>query len=219
MNYFELFNKVMLELNLTPLSNFENACKSEHLRILENLRRANVEILTKYDWDFMKNQNVHKLQAGENIIPVKHLGTVTKIMEGSTKLQFAPLRGAFIDGEGVSGGHYSIWKNYIVLPKSDMEREIYLEYTALEFARDASGGLKGNFEAADDVSILPEPYGDDILVYGAVVLTKANPKFEKFSFWQKCYNDAVLRLIESEKKSYHMEPKISLRVIRGGLYD
>ena len=211
MNYFELFNKVMLELNLSPLSNFENALKSEHLRILENLKRVNLEILTKYDWDFMKNQSVHKLQAGENIIPIKRLGTVTKIMEGSTELNYAPLKGYFIDGEGVSGGTYSVWKNYIVLPKADTERGIYLEYTVLEFARGECGEFKSNFETACDVSILPEPYGDDILVYGAVVLTKANPKFEKFAFWQKCYNDAILRLIESEKKTFHMEPKITIR--------
>lgn len=217
MNYFELFNKVMLELNLTQLSNFENATKSEHLRILENLRRTNVEILTKYDWDFMKNQTTHELQAGENIIPIKHLGTVTKILANSVPLRYAPLKGTFIDGEGVSGGSYSIWKNYVVLPKSDMARKIYVEYTVLEFAKNAQGGYKRNFEAADDKSILPEPYGDDILVYGATILTKANPKFEKFPFWQKCYNDAVLRLVESEKKSYHLEPKITLKVPRGGM--
>ncbi len=212
MNYFELFNKVMLELNLTPLSNFENALKSEHLRILENLRRANVEILTKYDWDFMKNQATHELESGENIVAVRHLGTVTRLLCNSCEMRFAPLRGVFTDAEGLSGGEYSIWKDYIILPKSDQKRTVYLEYTSYRFAVDADGSLKANFEAAEDKSILPEPFGDDILVYGATILTKANPKFEKFAFWQKCYNDAVLRLVESEKKSYHKEPCVRLKV-------
>ncbi len=212
MNYFELFNKVMLELNLTPLSNFENALKSEHLRILENLKRANVEILTKYDWDFMKNQATHELESGENIVAVSHLGTVTRLLCNSCQMRFVPLRGVFTDAEGLSGSEYSIWKDYIILPKSDQKRTIYLEYTSYRFAVDADGSLKANFEAAEDKSILPEPFGDDILVYGATVLTKANPKFEKFAFWQKCYNDAVLRLVESEKKSYHKEPCVRLKV-------
>ena len=217
MNYFELFNKVMLELNLTPVSNFENATKSEHLRILENLRRANVEILTKYDWDFMKNQATHKLSSGENIVAVSHLGTVTRLLCNSCEMQFAPLKGVFADAEGIGAGCYSVWRDYIILPKSDQERTIYMEYSSYRFAVAADGALRANFEAASDKSVLREPFGDDVLVYGAVILTKANPKFEKFSFWQKCYNDAVLRLIESEKKTYHKEPCVRLDVYdRGG---
>lgn len=93
MNYFELFNKVMLELNLTPLTNFENARKSEHLRILENLRRVNTEILTKYDWDFMKNQATYKLREGENIVAVSNLGTVTRLLCNSHPLKYSKLKG------------------------------------------------------------------------------------------------------------------------------
>lgn len=216
MNYFELFNKVMLELNLTPLTNFENARKSEHLRILENLRRVNTEILTKYDWDFMKNQATYKLRGGENIVAVNNLGTVTRLLCNSCPLKYSKLKGVFADGEGIPSGSYSIWKDYIILPKSAENREIYMEYTAYRFAVGEDGSLKANFEAQDDKSILPEPFGDDILVYGATILTKANPKFEKFSFWQKCYNDSILRLIESEKKSYHKEPQIVLKVPHSG---
>ncbi len=212
MNYFELFNKVMLELNLSPVTNFENATKSEHLRILENLRRVNLEILTKYDWDFMKNQTSYELNEGENIVAISNLGTVTRLLCNNLPLRYAPLKGVFTDAEGIPAGCYSIWRDYVVLPKIRQKRKIYLEYTAYKFARAEDGDLKGNFELASDKSILPEPFGDDVLVYGAVILTKANPKFEKFPFWQKCYNDAILRLIESEKKSYHKEPHITLKV-------
>ena len=33
MNYFEIFNKVLMELNYRPVQNFENIYKTEHRKI------------------------------------------------------------------------------------------------------------------------------------------------------------------------------------------
>ena len=73
MNFLELFNRVLLELNYRPLppnmvnsapdaDDFTRVFKTEHLRILENLKQVNAEVFSSEDWAFKGSEKNHSAQ-------------------------------------------------------------------------------------------------------------------------------------------------------------
>lgn len=146
MNFLELFNKALLELNYRPLSrvsvssgnnanDFERIFKTEHLRVLENLKRVNAEVCSSADWGFLQEKT------------------------------------------------YS--------------------------AQGPDGALKENLEGPDDLSLIPRGYGD-VLVYGAVLKTKATPSHPKFAFWNASYTRALTRMRAECKDDIRDVPRISV---------
>ena len=53
MTFFEIFNKVLLELNYRAVSVFEDIYKNEHKKILDAINRVNEEVLSSFEWDFL----------------------------------------------------------------------------------------------------------------------------------------------------------------------
>lgn len=58
--FFEIFNKVLLELNYRTVSSFEDIYKNEHTKILDAINRVNEEVLSSYNWPFLLRKRVFK---------------------------------------------------------------------------------------------------------------------------------------------------------------
>lgn len=193
MNYFQIFNKVMLELSYRPVAVWENIFKTEHLRILENINRVNSDVCLSFEWPFLKKKDILTLPAGAIETEQEISGQILKVYNKNSKLQFCPDAERFYS-ESMPQNTYSYFNNKILFGKSAVERELTVYYTSSLPVLDAEGSEKALLEHEDDISKIPLPYAEQILVYGTCLKTKANPQHQKFSFWNTLYTMALVNL-------------------------
>lgn len=94
--FFEIFNKVLLELNYRTVGSFEDIYKNEHTKILDAINRVNEEVLSSYEWPFLLRTRVFEAKQCDisTIFPsdkskeVSHISTISgenQSTEGNTE--------------------------------------------------------------------------------------------------------------------------------------
>lgn len=209
MNYFEIFNKVLLELNYRPALSFEGIYKSEHKKILDAINRVNNEVLASYDWDFLDKQTFINVEENKNVYPLEFEGNIKAVYKYNERVSYTPNSEELETGV-LSGNFYSVARNSIIIPKPRKNEVYKIIYQGRNFAMGADGSFKECLSAGDDVSILPMPFAEHILVYGACLKTKANPSYPKFGFWNTMYIQALANLLKKSPQTSESEPFISL---------
>jgi len=215
MTYFDLFNKVMLELNYRPVSVFENIFKSEHLKILDNLNLVNSEVLQAFDWNFLIRKKHVCLENGEISVENAVDGRPVKVMEGSRQLKYSPYYEKFY-AQNPPCASYSVFGDDLLFKKSQKKRNFTVYYCTNKIVKGKAGEEKEQFTDKDDTSIMPMPYAEQILVYGTCLRTKANPNFPKFAFWNLMFKEALLKLRATCSKTFEECPFISLSPVKKG---
>ncbi len=208
MNYFELFNKVMLELNYRQITVFANVFKSEHLRILENLNRVNSEICASENWPFLaRSANITVLA---NTIEADNVeGKITKVFKGKQRLAFSPFYESFFNGCNVNN-YYSFYDDKLLFPKSASRQVYQVFYNTDKIARAQDGTLKTKMTLEGDEPLLPQPFAEQLLVYGTCMRTKANPNFPKFAFWATMFREAYANFRKLNGLSFEDTPYLTL---------
>ena len=69
---------------------------------------------------------------------------------------------------------------------------------------------KTDLEEAYDTSLIPMPFAEQLLVYGACLRLKANPQYFKFSYWLSMYKEALLNLKSKTSVSALSSPVVNL---------
>ncbi len=126
MNFFQLINAVLAQMDLPQLQNFSDAKLPVHTKIKDYIRRANADIITYHDWGFANDE-----------------------------------------------------KNFI---------------------KNEFGELKKNFKYEGDKSIIPEPFGSEMIVYWVCVELNQEPNNPKYAHWLQRYNKAFSELNAAGKK-------------------
>lgn len=234
MNYFEIFNKVLLELNYRAIQTFENIYKSEHKKILEAINRVNNEVLASYEWPFLERTTLLDVIEGENIYTLPFSGPIKCVysadasyesyLEDSNRknpvwkrvlytphteeLLYSRLLGEYYavaagNSRGAGGGK-------IIFQKPACDKVYSITYYSRNFALGENGDFKEKLTAEEDVSILPMPFAEHILVYGTCLKIKANPSYPKFAFWNTMYIQALANLRQKSPQTKECEPFIKL---------
>lgn len=237
MNYFEIFNKVLLELNYRAVQTFENIYKSEHKKILEAINRVNNEVLASYDWPFLERTTILDVLKGENIYPLSFSGQIKSVYCANsravrgcnkaeryenpdwTKVLYTPHADELLYGK-LSGEYYSVvcgsglssgrCQGKIIFQKPTCDKLYSITYYSRNFAHGADGQFKEKLTAPGDVSVLPMPFAEHILVYGTCLKIKANPAYPKFAFWNTMYIQALANLRQKSPQTKECEPFIKL---------
>lgn len=209
MNYFGIFNKVMLELNYRPVNVFANIFKNEHLRILQNIARVNSEVCNSHDWDFLRKMGQFKILAGKRNFENEPEGKITAIYENGTKFNYNNNFQDFFN-DSAAPNSYGVFDGRVIFTKNSAEKTLDVFYTTKNFALDGNGAPKLNLESENDISIIPKPFCEDILVYGACTKTKANPSFPKFAFWNSTYIRALGRMRSENSATHEDSPYLSI---------
>ena len=77
----------------------------------------------------------------------------------------------------------------LIFPKFNEDKTVNITYYTKNTAVNADGTEKANLEYETDISLIPEPYVEPLLVYGACMRLKANPQHVKFSYWYGMYKE------------------------------
>ena len=204
MNYLELVNKILIEMNYRTVINFDELVKQDHLKIKQILARVNTEICTSYDWDFLLREKTLLIPPSTSKIVNPIFGRIDSLSIDGVFYRFQPNYKKLLYNES-QGYSFSVFDNYILLPKFDEVKTAFVTYYTDNSVVDSNGKEKPVFESESDVSLLPLPYSEMVLVYGTCMKFKGNP-----SHWFSMFNEALANLRAKSVRSSSDFPFISI---------
>jgi len=215
MNYFEIVNKVLLELNYRPLEDFGRIYKSEHKKILDAINRVNREVLGAFNWPFLERQELLNIPAGQNHCELPFCGDIKAVYDGKKRLKYTLDALKHIDNADLEDSYALIpacgdKKAQLILPKANQDKDYTVIYYSNDAAVDENGAFKAELTGKNDISIIPMPYAEQLLVYGTCLKIKANPSYPKFGFWNTLYIQALANLRQKSPQTKECEPFISI---------
>ncbi len=209
MNFLELINKCLLELNYKQVNSMAELVKNDHKRIITILNIINKEICNIEGWNFLLRRMNLSLPAGVSEIDNTVNGRILYLFIDGKKYNFSDNIEPFLTGNA-NAEAYSSFSDKLMFPKFDKDKTIDVIYYTKNCVLDAQNQEKTDFEAESDVSLIPMPFAEQLLVYGACLRLKANPQYFKFSYWLSMYKEALLNLKSKTSISALNAPVVNL---------
>ncbi len=191
MNYLDLINKCLVELNYKQVSAFSELTKNDHKKIQNILNVLSAEICTGDKWEFLLRQDVVNVTANTTKIPAPN-GAIEKILVNGK-----PIKAEILNGE-------------LIIPAFDTDKEISITYYTRNIAVDKDGEEKAVLETADDTTLIPMPFAQPLLVYGTCMRLKGNPQHIRFNYWYSMYKEALANLRSKGSADANAAPSVKL---------
>ena len=209
MNYLNLINKCLVELNYKQVNTFSELTKNDHKKIKNLLNLVNTEVCRMGKWNFLLKKHVFKLPKNMNEIENPILGRITLLLVDGVKYEYCSDFKMFLAGHSPMNT-YSQFNDKLLFQKFNEEKTIEAVYYANSNAIDIAGNYKNLLENEDDMSLIPEAFAEPILVYGTCARHKASPKHVKFAYWLSMYKDAIANLRTKDSVNIDESPQIKL---------
>lgn len=209
MNFLELINKCLLELNYKQVNSMAELVKNDHKRIVTILNVINKEICNIEGWNFLLRRTNLILPAGASEIDNTVNGRILYLFIDGKKYNFSANIESFLTGNAKSET-YSSFSDKLMFPKFGKDKTIDVIYYTKDCVLDAENNEKTDFEEEKDTSLIPMPFAEQLLVYGTCLRLKANPQYFKFSYWLSMYKEALLNLKSKTSVSAFSSPVVRL---------
>jgi hypothetical protein len=207
MNYFELINKCLVELNYKQVSDFSELTKNEHKKLKNILNVLNTEICLSDRWNFLQRKMEVTLpkNTGEIENPIE--GRIEMILVDGCKFDYCQdFEKFFVNSQPANT--YSFYNDKILLPIFNQPKRIEILYYTKNCAKDNDGNEKFSMENYNDVSLIPLAFAEPLLVYGTCLRLKGNPQHVRFSYWLSMYKDALANMRSRISASMDDEPNV-----------
>lgn len=193
MNYFEIINKCLVELNYKNVNTFSELVKNDHKKLKDIINIINNEVCSQDNWNFKLRKTSFTLPANtteaENRIP----GRIASLVIDGVVYKYFDKPDVFINGKAPAET-YGRFNENLLLPEFDSDKTVNVVYYTSNSVVDVNGNEKMYFEKDTDKSLIPAVFLEPILVYGACMRLKANPKHVKFSYWMSMYNNSLANM-------------------------
>lgn len=210
MNYFELINKCLTELNYKTCDEFTDLVKNDQVKIKNILNIINNEVCGFDNWNFLLRQIQIDLpkNTGEifNTIP----GRINSLYIDNTKYEYSDNFENFLLNKSTPNS-FSVFYDKILLPIFSQNKIINVIYYTNNFAQNALGEDISTMNLQDDVSIIPEPFVEPLLVYGTCMRLKGNTEYSKFTYWYGMYKDSLANMRSKIGSNALATPQITLQ--------
>ena len=193
MNFLELINKCLLELNYRQVNAFSELTKNDHKRIITILNIINKEICATECWNFLLRRTQVNFNANSIEIQNPINGRILYLFIDGKRYEFDENIAPFLSGNP-KFQTYSIFDNKLLFPKFDKDKKLDIIYYTKNCVQNEQGKEKSDFETSTDKSLIPMPFVEQLLVYGTCMRLKANPQYFKFSYWMSMYKEAMANL-------------------------
>lgn len=193
MNYLELINKCLVELNYKSVSDFTELVKNDHKKIKNIINVLNAEICGYDNWNFLLRSDEITLPAETCEIKNTVNGRIKSLIIDDSVYDYYNDFEAFFTSTQPANT-YSIFNDKILLPKFKENKIIKIIYCTKNHAVNSSGVEISEMSAADDSTLIPMPFAEPILVYGSCMRLKGNPEHIRFNYWFSMYKDALANL-------------------------
>ncbi len=209
MNYFDLVNKCLVELNYKKCRSFVELTKNDHEKIKNILNILNAEVCGFDNWRFLlrKAQIALPKNTGEIVNSIS--GRIHSLYIDGVKYDYYNDFEKFMMNKQPSNT-YASFNDKLLVPIFNQDKTIEIIYYTNQFAQNESGQDISSMTAETDVSIVPIPFVEPILVYGTCMRLKANPEYSKFNYWFSMYKDALATMRSKIGTSALETPEIKL---------
>ncbi|MFA7659395.1 MAG: hypothetical protein WCY19_08170 [Candidatus Gastranaerophilaceae bacterium] len=210
MNYFNLINKCLVELNYKQCSNFTDLTKNDHEKIKNILNIINAEVCGFDNWNFLLRKIQIELPKNTGEILNTISGRIHSIYVDNTKYEYYSDFEKFLLNKQPSNT-YTAFNDKILLPIFNQDKTVEVIYYTNNFAQDADCRDIPLMSAENDSSIIPTPFVEPILVYGTCMRLKGNTEYSKFSYWYGMYKESLANMRSKIGASAFDTPEIKIR--------
>lgn len=190
MNYFELINKCLVELNYKTCNDFTDLVKNDHEKIKNILNIINAEVCGFDNWNFLLRKLQIELPKNTGEVYNTIAGRVHSLYIDEKKYEFTSDFEKFLLNKQPANT-FTVFNDKILLPNFNQNKTIEIIYYTNNFAQDSNSFDIPAMESKDDASIIPFPFVEPILVYGTCMRLKGNAEYSKFSYWYGMYKDSL----------------------------
>ena len=209
MNFLELINKCLLELNYKQVNAFSELIKNDHKRIMIILNIVNQEICNIEGWNFLLRRTKLTLPANTTEIENTVHGRILYLFIDGKRYDYCHNIEDFLS-KTVKTQKYASFANKLLFPKFDKDKKLDIIYYSRDCVVDENGNEKQTFEDANDKSLIPMPFVEQLLVYGTCLRLKANSQYFKFPYWMSMYKEALMNLKSKTAASVLNAPNINI---------
>jgi hypothetical protein len=209
MNFLELVNKCLLELNYKQVNTISELVKNDHKRLVAILNIINKEICNIDGWKFLLRKSNFVLPANTVEIENPINGRILYLFIEGKRYDFSDDIESFFSGK-FKKEKFSSMSDKLLFPKFENDKNVEVIYYTKNCVVDKVGKEKEDFEEETDKSLIPMPFAEQLLVYGACLRLKANPQHCKFSYWMSMYKEALLNLKSKSDASVLNAPVVNL---------
>ena len=193
MNYFDLINKCLIELNYKKCAAFTDLTKNDHEKIKNILNIINAEVCGFDNWNFLLRKLQVELPKNTGEIFNTISGRIHSLYIDNIKYEYFEDFEKFLRNKQPSNT-YTSFNDKILLPLFYTDKIIEIIYYSNYFAQDSEGQDLPLMEKGDDVSIIPSPFVEPILVYGTCMRLKGNAEYSKFPYWYGMYKESLANM-------------------------
>lgn len=209
MNYLELINKCLVELNYKQVNAFSELTKNEHKKLKNIINVINTEVCNSDRWNFLQRKSTFILSKNTGEIENPIDGRIGSIIVGGVRLVYCEdFEKFFVNSQ--PQGTYSLYDNKILLPMFNTEKSVEVLYYTKNCAKSVDGVEKFSLENFDDTSLIPDMFSEPLLVYGACMRLKGNPEHVRFSYWLSMYKDALANMRSKICPSMDETPSVKM---------
>ena len=193
MNYFELINKCLIELNYKKCNEFTDFVKNDHEKIKNILNIINAEVCGFDNWNFLLRKSQINLPKNTSEILNTIPGRIHSLYIDNIKyVYFGDFEKFLLNNQ--PSNTYTVFNDKFLLPLFDSDKIVEIIYYTNNFAQDADGTDISSMQTGTDVSLIPIPFVEPILVYGTCMRLKGNAEYSKFSYWYGMYRDSLANM-------------------------
>jgi hypothetical protein len=209
MNYLELVNKCLVELNYKQVNAFSELIKNDHKKLKNIINVLNTEICGSTRWNFLQRKS--ELNLPKNIGEIENTidGRIETLIVDGVKFEYYPNFEKFFVNSQPSNT-YSLYNDKILLPLFNKDKKVEVLYYTKNCVKNSDGIEKLLFEDSDDTSLIPATFAEPLLVYGACMRLKGNPQHVRFSYWLSMYNEALANMRSQISDSMDEIPIVKL---------
>lgn len=190
MNYFEILNKCLVELNYKQVNSFSELTKNEHEKLKNIVNVINKEICLSEKWNFLLRTTTLSLPKNTGQIKNTVQGKITTVMiDGKIFKYYDNFEKFFTNSQ--PQGTYTSFNDMLLFPIFNKNKEIEIIYYTSNSATSKEGDEKTELEEETDKTLIPTVFAEPLLVYGACMRLKGNPQHVRFNYWYGMYKDAL----------------------------
>ena len=161
MNYLELINKCLVELNYKQVNAFTELIKNDHKKIKNILNLINTEVCRSDKWDFLLKKTKIELPKNKGEIENTINGKFMLVMiDGEEYRYYENFKKFFTESR--PDKTYSSFNNKLLFPIFKKDKETEIIYLTANSAKDRDGNEKLILEKEDDQSLIPEPFAEPV---------------------------------------------------------
>ena len=190
MNYFEILNKCLVELNYKQVNSFSELTKNEHEKLKNIVKVINKEICQKKKWNFLLRTTTYSLPKNTGQIKNTVQGKIATVMiDGKIFKYYDNFEKFFTNSQ--PQGTYTSFNDMLLFPIFNKNKEIEIIYYTSNSATSKEGDEQTELEEETDKTLIPTVFAEPLLVYGACMRLKGNPQHVRFNYWYGMYKDVL----------------------------